>query len=589
MNQSKRLNIKFLHTFLSVYTWLFSFSLFAQIDKEKFFYLSSNQIANTSFCQYDTLKVVAHFKDTTYLHPFFRWESKMPNEAWLTEKTDTVRSMSFYPLKKGKVYRCIVDDTMTSEGLTFRKKIADPILPNVLPFPDIVLVPTASTCLLSNGKIELFTNSWTDKSTKQHLTDVSKGIYSVTVLDTKTGCKHSFRDTINNKFEPPKLFFNMRYAECGLKNGAIDLVVTGIDTPFVYKWNTGAEIEDLDKVGVGNYQVTVTNALGCSATEKVGISNIASPFRIKIESMDASCNKANGRLLCQVEGSGSPFEYQWNTGEKKAFLGQCAAGKYWVAVTNQYGCTDTAYRTIKALPPINADFAVTDVACYGAATGSIKTTLSVPDKDFVYEWNDGVKGKNRENLPAGDYFLKVKNADASCEIEAKASVKEPEKWQVETAIQAFEGNYFLIAKAMNGAAPVRYIWENTTENDTFLLKKTGTYLLTVIDAKVCYLMDSVVLSFENDESLYIPNFITPNTDQKNDDFSIKGSHIAKIEVVISDNVGNIVYEDAYSEIYWDASDCGGKDCEAGLYYYEAVIYYKNGERVEKKGSFRVEK
>lgn len=588
--------------FISIFILLFLINcLYTQKpvaeDNRNSFYLSSNYTEGQSMCQYDTLKCEVHFRDTTYLNPFFRWESKMPNEPWHTEQIDTLRRWQISPLIKGKVYRCVVDDTLTGDGLTFRKKVSDLLSPIVNPFPDITLVAEKTTCLLPNGKINLYTNwdtknltfFWTNKSKKQHLTDAEAGIYYVVVSDSKTGCRHTFSDTIVNEFVPPTLFVHTRYAECGLSNGAIDLSVSGNDSPFIYKWNTGAETEDLVDVGVGVYRVTVSNAVGCATTEKIGISNVASPFRIRLNGQDATCDKANGKISCQVEGSGAPFSYVWSTGAKTANIQHCEAGKYFVAVKNQYGCLDTAYISLKKMPPLTVSFEVKEVACYNTATGAVITTLSDASQPYRYFWSNGSEEKNLSQVAAGDYTLVVKNADESCELVADVNIPAPKAWQLATDIQYIKGLYRFVANAKGGTEPYTYLWSNGENINPLETTKTGNYWVQVTDAKGCSLSDSVFLSANTDESLYIPNFITPNGDGNNDDFYIKGENITKIAVVISDNLGNVVYEETYKEIHWDASDCGGADCGAGLYRYRAWLYFANGDVKEQKGCFAVQK
>ncbi len=586
--------------FISFFIPLFFIHLLsAQVaDSRNLFYLSSNSTQGQSMCQYDTLKCEVHFRDTTYLNPFFRWESKMPNEPWHVEKIDTLRKWEISPLIKGKSYRCVVDDTLTSDGLTFRKKVSDILTPFIHTFPDITLVAEKATCLLPNGKINLYTNSdtknmkffWTNKSTKQHVTDVEAGIYYVVVSDIKTGCRHTFSDTVVNEFVPPSLFIHTRYAECGLSNGAIDLNVSGNDGPFTYKWSTGAETEDLTDVGVGVYRVTVSNTVGCATTEKIGISNVASPFRIRLNTQDASCDKANGKISCQVEGSGAPFTYHWNTGAKTPNIQRCESGKYFVAVKNQYGCLDTAYTNVKKMPPLKVTFDVKEIACYDAATGVIMTQLSDNSQPYRYFWSNGSEDKNLKDVPAGDYTLVVKNADESCELVLDVTIPAPKPWQLVTDIQYMKGLYRFVVNPKGGTEPYTYLWNNGQNTNPLETTKTGNYWVQVTDAKGCSLSDSIFLSAHVDESLYIPNVITPNGDGNNDDFYIKGGNIYKIAIVISDSLGNVVYEETYKEIHWDASDCGdGADCGAGLYRFSAWLYFQNGEVKERKGCFAVQK
>jgi gliding motility-associated-like protein len=48
-------------------------------------------------------------------------------------------------------------------------------------------------------------------------------------------------------------------------DGAIDLTVSGGNTPYVYSWSNSTTTEDIDNVPAGFYSVIVTDSAGCSA------------------------------------------------------------------------------------------------------------------------------------------------------------------------------------------------------------------------------------------------------------------------------------------------------------------------------------
>lgn len=83
--------------------------------------------------------------------------------------------------------------------------------------------------------------------------------------------------------------------------------------------------------------------------------------------------------------------------------------------------------------------------------------------------------------------------------------------------------------------------------------------------------------------VYIPNIFSPNGDNQNDVFMIRGEQIETIHLFIYNRWGNKVFETSDISQGWDGTQ-HSKKCDVGVYTYMAHIRFANGQEVSKKGT-----
>ncbi|UKN03057.1 gliding motility-associated C-terminal domain-containing protein [Paracrocinitomix mangrovi] len=127
------------------------------------------------------------------------------------------------------------------------------------------------TVTVSNGVAPL-SYQWNDASnqTTQTATGLAMGTYTVIVTDNN-GCTANSSVTISENAEITAT--STSTDDSGAGDGSIDLTVSGGITPYTYVWSNGATTEDLSSVVTGEYDVIITDAVGCqfTLTDSVGL------------------------------------------------------------------------------------------------------------------------------------------------------------------------------------------------------------------------------------------------------------------------------------------------------------------------------
>ncbi|MCX6256517.1 MAG: GEVED domain-containing protein [Bacteroidia bacterium] len=136
---------------------------------------------------------------------------------------------------------------------------------------------TNLTCAgAGNGAIDLsivntsgvtpFTYNWSNSQTTQDLTGLAAGTYTVTVTDAAAHT-NTATATVTEPYALTTLLSPTDVTTLGGNTGAITQTTSGGVTPYTYLWAPGGQTTvNLSNLYGGNYQVTVTDAHGCTVT-----------------------------------------------------------------------------------------------------------------------------------------------------------------------------------------------------------------------------------------------------------------------------------------------------------------------------------
>jgi hypothetical protein len=283
----------------------------------------------------------------------------------------------------------------------------------VVALPALSGTPTVTngSCGLSNGAISGvsvtgtgLTYNWTNAAnqsvgTTANLSNLPAGVYTLSVTNSN-GCASTFGPyTITNPSTPPTLTTNpsVTNAGCGQSNGSVSgAVFSGTGLTYVWKNSSNTTVgtsADLTNVPAGVYNVTVTNAAGCTATfGPYSVANFSAPSAPSVTAVDSVlCVGETIQLTAASTAPGATFTWSGPNGFTStaaivsiANAAVANSGLYSVTVTSN-GCVSSAASkniTVNAIPTVTTTV-VDSVLCAGE---TLQLTASTLATGATYSW-----------------------------------------------------------------------------------------------------------------------------------------------------------------------------------------------------------
>ncbi|MBV7267984.1 Ig-like domain-containing protein, partial [Winogradskyella luteola] len=353
-----------------------------------------------------------------------------------------------------------------------------------------------------------YTYTWSNSTTDEDLTNSASGTYTVTVTDAN-GCSISRDFTINQPSEELTSTISATTdVLCNGENtGAIDLTISGGTAPYTVLWSNGSSDQDLSDLAAGDYDVTITDANGCTTTNQTTINQPTEALSANVTNItNVDCNgNSSGSITVEASNGTSPYQYSLDNGSTNQGAGlfeNLAAGIYDILVTDDNNCITTLQATVTEPNTLGVSIAnVNNVDCSGEATGDIAITVTGGTEPYSYSWSNSATSQNLTDVLAGSYTVTVTD-DNGCSVSANATISEPasplslniSKVDANTAQGCTNGE--ATANVSGGTAPYTYLWSASANNQTAATATdlpVGSHSVTVTDANGCQLTQSIVI------------------------------------------------------------------------------------------------
>jgi hypothetical protein len=340
-----------------------------------------------------------------------------------------------------------------------------------------------------------FTYKWSNGAATANATNVAAGKYSVKVSDAG-GCQAEVETTL---VAPPPIRVQLSSTNpaCGNQaNGTVKALVQGGTPPITLAWNNGKSTDILEQLGAGTYTISVSDAVGCTATASATL--IQPPaLQVSLKPTNVSCGKTNdGKVMVIVSGGKKPYRFQWSNNATNGELTGLAAGSYSLTLTDSSGCTANASATIEQPPALSVAVKGQNLSCSGKDDGQVSAEVTGGKAPVSIKWSNGATTAALQNLKPGAYSVEVKDA-FGCIAGGNASLVRPttlaaklEKQQISCSDRA-DGS--LKGTVSSGTPPYKWSWSNGQTTESLSALGDGSYSVTVADAQQCTTVLSATL------------------------------------------------------------------------------------------------
>jgi gliding motility-associated-like protein len=357
-------------------------------------------------------------------------------------------------------------------------------------------------------------------------TDLIPGIYTIVATNT-SGCADAVAIEITSP-NPWIVDFYITPATC-LDGGIVNVVSRGATAPYTYSWSGGQTGSTVTGLIPGIYEVTITDANGCSVEKQINVGKIC-PCALAINEVvifNALCSNNNGSIRLTTAGGNGPITFNWSPLVSTTHIANnLLAGIYSVIATDSTGCTATTSGSMVVSNvggPQFANLVITPATC-NAIDGAIRFNISGGRAPYLVTSSAGnvllatPTSVEITGLPFGFHTIVITDADGCLWGENIEVTRSSGNLQFSSAIVnatcGNNANGSITVTTNLGLFPFTYslngVLNTPSNNNIFSNLRAGTYVVGVIDANGC-MADSTVTINEGTFTLTNADFSVTNS------------------------------------------------------------------------------
>ena len=359
--------------------------------------------------------------------------------------------------------------------------------PHTLITGDSIICQGETTTLDASTSPFACSYHWEDGNTNatRNLSPLITTKYYLTVTDVH-GCDHS--DSITVEVLPlPIIELGNDTAFCQGNSITLDAANTRAN----FNWTSGETTQTISANATGLYEVTVTEANGCSQSDQINI--IVNPLPTVELGNDTAFCQGNSITL---DAANTRANFNWTSGETTQTISANATGLYEVTVTEANGCSQSDQINIIVNPLPTVELGNDTAFCQGNSI-----TLDAANTRANFNWTSGETTQTISANATGFYEVTVTNANGCSQTDQINIIVNPLPTVELGNDTAFcQGNAIILDAGNTGA---NFNWASGETTQTISVNATGFYEVTVTDANGCSQIDQINITVNPIDTSYI--------------------------------------------------------------------------------------
>jgi len=329
------------------------------------------------------------------------------------------------------------------------------------------------------------TYTWSNGGTTQTINNIAAATYSVTVSETN-GCTATASGIVSQPSSALDITVTSTQTSCASNTGSASVTAAGGTSGYTYSWSNAATTTTINNLGVGNYNITVTDAKSCTATGTTAV-NTAATYTVSVTSTTINCFGATtASATATVTGATGNVTYVWSNTATTQTINTLGAGTYNVTITDGSGCQKTSSTTITQPTAITGSVITTPTSCV-SNSGTATMNASGGTGTLSYLWSNSSTANPVTGLGVGNITVVVSDAN-SCTASFSGSISLPPAYSVSasaTAVGCYGQSTGSVSTSVTGNGTYGYAWSNGSTLTNITNVAAATYTVTVSDIYGC--------------------------------------------------------------------------------------------------------